>query len=347
MGNESPSRVSWWRWLLVAGVAAAGLVSIVGSGGGVSVDAPECSFFSNVCNPTFLPGTIPPLTAAFVSPQRITVQVGGPVVFSVRTAGIDSPTYQWSRSSDGGRSYSIIVGATGATYTLAGAQLVDDAAEFRVDVQGSGGSSAYAVSQLVVSSMPGIVFQDGEFLPADWVTTESASPALNGPVHTEDRATAGGNPDAFRTMVHVMPQGPSTLSVFHASSSSSYDPGSQGAIHVIDYVEDCIVQGNTSSTYAVDSNILIEQAGRRYGAVGALYCPASTWTTMPLRSSLSASDFVLIDGPACAAGESCPDFSATAKQLRFGFARHSQATAGPAGTIQHGIDNWKVTVWRR
>jgi len=345
MQDKSCPRMSWWRRLAVAGIGVIGVVAIVGSGGGG--DAPDCSFFSNVCNPTFPSGSIQPLTAAFVLPQRITIQVGGTSVFSVQTTGIDNPSYQWRHSSDGGRSYSSIAGATGATYTLAGAQLVDDATEVRVDVQGSGGSSAFAVSQVAVSSMPGVVFQDSDFLLADWLGSETASPAQGGPAHTEDRATTGGHPDAFRTMVHLMPQGPSALSVFHASQSSTYDPASQGAIYVIDYAEDCILQSNSSSSYAVDSNLLIEQAGRRYGAVGVTYCQAPAWAALPPRSSLSAKDFVLIDGPACAAGESCPDFSATAKQLHFGFTRHSQAAAGSAGTILHGIDNWKVTVWRR
>ena len=113
------------------------------------------------------------------------------------------------------------------------------------------------------------------------------------------------------------------------------------------FTESSIVQDNTTSTYRVDSNLLIEQAGRRYGAVGTTYCQSSTWVALPQRSSLRAQDFVLIDGAACASNESCPDFSTSAMPLRFGFVRHSQATAGPPGTIVHGIDNWRVTVWRR
>jgi hypothetical protein len=326
-------------------IAVAGIVTLVASGG--SAEAPQCSFFSNVCNPTFGPGTFPPLAAASVFPQRLTLQVGGTATLAVGTSGIDSPTYQWRRSSDGGRSYVDIAGATGSTYTLAGVQLTDDATVFRVDVQGSGGATAFAVSQLAVSSMPGVVLQDGEFQLADWLVTESASPSQNGPVHTEERAASGGHPDAFRRMQHTMPAGPSALSVFHASQSATYDPTSLGAIYVIDYAEDCIMTSNSTSTYLVDSNLLMEQAGRRYAAVGPPYCQSPGWIALPPRLSFGAKDFVLIDGPACSAGESCPDFSGSAKPLRFGFVRHSQATAGVAGAIVHGIDNWKVTVWRR
>jgi hypothetical protein len=81
---------------------------------------------------------------------------------------------------------------------------------------------------------------------------------------------------------------------------------------------------------------------------GELEAPDRTSrAALPLQSSLAAQDFVLLDGPACGAGDSCPDFSASAAPLRFGFVRNSQALAGVAGTIAHGIDNWKVTVWRR
>jgi hypothetical protein len=346
MRNEVvPGSRSRWRVFALTCIAAVGLVTIVASGG--SAEAPQCSFFSNVCNPTLGPGAFPPLAAASVFPQKLTVQVGGTATLAVETSGIDSPTFQWRRSSDGGRSYVDIAGATAATYTLAGVQLTDDATVFRVDVQGSGGAATYAVSQLAVSSMPGVVLQDGDFQLTDWLVTESASPAQSKPLHTEERATTGGHPDAFRRMVHTMPVGPSTLNVLHVSQSASYDPPSQGAIYVIDYVEDCIVTSNSTSTYLVDSNLLMEQAGRRYAAVGLTYCQSPGWSALPPRLSFGAKDFVLIDGPACSAGESCPDFSGSAKPLRFGFVRHSQAAAGVAGVIAHGIDNWKVTVWRR
>jgi hypothetical protein len=59
---------------------------------------------------------------------------------------------------------------------------------------------------------------------------------------------------------------------------------------------------------------------------------------------LAAADFELLDGPVCPAGETCPDFSASAPRIRFGFVRFAQSNTTP--TV-HGIDNWKVTVWRR
>jgi hypothetical protein len=56
---------------------------------------------------------------------------------------------------------------------------------------------------------------------------------------------------------------------------------------------------------------------------------------------------VQVDGPACDSGTSCPDFSAGGAPLRFGFERRVVLEVrSPAGSIQHGIDNWKVIVWR-
>ena len=59
------------------------------------------------------------------------------------------------------------------------------------------------------------------------------------------------------------------------------------------------------------------------------------------------SDFVQLNGPACGSGPSCPDFSASGAPLRFGFERRVGLPASvPAGTIEHGMDNWKISVWR-
>jgi hypothetical protein len=55
---------------------------------------------------------------------------------------------------------------------------------------------------------------------------------------------------------------------------------------------------------------------------------------------LPPADFRLFDGPACATGEACPDFSASAAPMRFGYWRI--VFAAPGQSAAHGIDNWKV-----
>jgi hypothetical protein len=333
------------RALVLAGLAVFGLLTIIGSGGG---SAPECSFFSDTCTYDGGGGFNPP--AVYIQPLRITVQAGGDAVFTAVAFGLASPGYRWQRSTDGGRSYADIAGAGAADLRLTRVQPADDGAVFRV-VASQGASTATAIvpARLAVSSLPGVVFQDGEFQPADWQVVATANPA--GPTHSEERVATGGNPDAFRRMLHAMPAGPSTISVFHSSLSSTYDPSVQGAVNVIDYNDDCKLLGPSpyasASVLPFTTTLMVEQGGRCYLATPPVSCGVAAWVTAQGLTSLRPSDFVINSGPACGAGESCPDFSASAATLRFGYARATAAPASAgAATIDHGIDNWKVTVWR-
>ena len=91
--------------------------------------------------------------------------------------------------------------------------------------------------------------------------------------------------------------------------------------------------------------MVIEQCRRRYLSAASGGCHAASWRSGRGRASLAPGDFRLFDGPACAAGEACPDFSASAAPMRFGYWRISSAS--PGTSVAHGIDNWKVTVWKR
>jgi len=323
-------------------VVALGLVAIVGSGGGG--DAPECSFFSNSCNPTF--GPSPPTPYATVGPRLVTVQVGGTVDFAVES-NVDEPAYQWCRLPAGASECTAVAGATGATYRLASANLSDDGATFRVTVAGTNGN-AWAFSIVAVSSMPGVTFQDGEFLDTDWAVSTILVPSQNGPTANVARAATGGNPGAFRTATYQLPSVQSSARLFYSALSALYKPAVQGTIYGIDFTEDCI---NSSSSNLMSYTVpMIEQAGRRFVASKwAMYCRATTWTPVR-RSSLGAADFEFVDGPACAAGESCPDFSGSGAPIRLGLVGGADDRGGgvvlPVQTA-HGFDNWKVTVWRR
>jgi hypothetical protein len=342
MGVKTSGSPAWWRVLVLACIAVAGLVTIVGSGGGG--DAPQCSFFSNVCNPTV--GPSPPPLYATIGPRRVAVQVGGTVVFVVES-NVDQPAYQWCRLPAGASVCTEIAGATDATYRLAGANLSDDGATFRVTVTGTNGTT-WAVSSVAVSSMPGVMFQDGEFLDADWAVTTIAMPSQDGPTASVARAATGGNPGAFRVSTYQLPSVQSSVRVFYSAVSAGYDPAVQGAINVIDFAEDCI---NSSSSNLMSYTVpMFEQAGRRFIASRSeVFCAARSWTAAR-RSSLGAEDFELVDGPACAAGESCPDFSGGGAPIRLGLVGGADNRSGgvvlPVQT-SHGFDNWKVTVWRR
>ena len=341
MQREHGSLTAWARRLALACIVSAGLVAIVGSGGGsFGFDDRICDVYPESCGP------LPPTVA--IAPARATLQVGGTMTFRAQPTGFADPTYQWRRSADGGRTVVDIAGATAESYTLAGANLGDDAAVFSVAVRprGSSGPVAEASSRIVVSSAPGVVFQDGDFQPSGWQVSEISRPPANGATHTEERAASGGNPNAFRRMTHTFPATQQSLGVMNLSASAVYDPAVSGAIRAIDYTEDCAVLGAGNPTFQVFSSLLIEQGGRRYrpNLLASDSCASATWTPQLQAASMASTDFELLDGPACLAGQACPDFSASALPIRLGFVRFAQANT--TATV-HGIDNWKVTVWRR
>lgn len=339
MGGDATRRHGPVRALLLGAIAALGLVTIVGSGGGISIGFPPCVGDYCTDHPT------PPPPYAEVQPDRLTVQVGSAATFRAATANFTGVlSYQWSRSSDGGGSHRTIPGATASSWTLAAANLGDDGAVFAVTVRSTDGSSRTAFGRLAVSSMPAVGFADGEFPPAQWTVAPLPNPPGVLPSHTEQRLAAGGHPDAFLKMVYQIPQGAGSAAVVNLRPAAVYDPPSQGAVHVIDYAEDCIALQDSELKY-VSSDLIIQQGPRRYASVGSAACTSTAWNASPSRGGLTPADFALIDGPACAAGESCPDFSAQAAPMTFGFRRIAWGAGGDV--VAHGIDNWRVSVWRR
>jgi hypothetical protein len=324
------------RGLWLAAVVVAGLVSLVGSGGGFPpCDAPWCHS-----------DPLPPDPAAQVVPPTVTALVGTAVAFdAVGSNFLGTLSHQWSRSTDGA-TYVDLPGATASRLLLPSVTLADDGARYRVRIRGSGsvGVVREAVGLLAVSSAPGVVFQDGDFALAPWQITPRELPPGVFPAHAETRVATAGNPGAWLSMTFQIPPGAGSASVFHLRPAAQYAPALLGAIHVIDYAEDCRML-QPSETTSAESQLLLVQAGRRYVSTFSNACTDAVWTPVASRNSLKASDFAQIDGPACGAGESCPDFSAGAQPLQFGFRRI--VWGAPGDVVGHGIDNWKVTVWRR
>jgi hypothetical protein len=331
------------RSLVHAVIVALGVLAIVGSGGGGSLGFPDLSCLNNGSCPEG--GTPLPPAYADLGPARVTTQVGGTVVFKATTTVLE-PAYRWCRAPAGDNQCAEIVGATDASYTLAAANLGDDGTTFRVTVSGTNGTT-WATSRLAVSSMPGVTYQDGEFLEGKWTVTTTAVPAENGPTANVSRVATGGHPGAFRTASYTFPVTPGSVQVVYSSGSAVYDPAVHGAIYLIDFGEDCI--NSASSNLAPYTTPMIEQAGRRFVATkSARPCVATTWSAVR-RSSLGTEDFELASGPACATGETCPDLSGSAAPIRFGLVGGAELSGGLVPPVQtgHGFDNWTVTVWRR
>lgn len=347
MRTETSTGRVWIRSLTLAGIVAAGLIGIVGSGGGASVEG--CGFFiAAPCN--YGPFNFDPIASVSVSPQYTTVQVGGAVDFKAAAAGFAAPSYSWCKRPQAATTCVPIGGATGPTYRAQGLNLADDGASIRVTASGTEGSTTSMEAKVAVSSMPGVVIQDTEFAVTDWIHSAAPTPALNGPIDVTTQSTTGGNPGALRNMVDTLSAGQSSIRVFNIAQAFSYDPATQGAIYVIDYVEDCRLTSSSAWIGYLRSTLLVEQGARRFSpAAGYASCGGSSWLSHDVISSLRAAELQQVDGPPCAVGAICPDFSATASPLRFGYVREAaqQSASAPAGTIAHGIDNWKVTVWRR
>jgi hypothetical protein len=337
MLNEPWFRMRAWRALGHAAIVVLGLATIVGSGGLPCGDGP--------CDPF----NISPAPVPTIEPPAITLQVGASSVLTVRHPGISNPTYRWWRAPQG-FPLAEIQGATQASYTLSNVNLLDDGASFVVDVkglfEGREVTATSAASRLAVSSMPPVTFQDSEFLAADWSVASTSQPLSGGPSHAQAQLASGGNPAAHRATTITMPAGPSRLDLFSTYLLATYDPASLGALYVVDFTQDCLV---LPGTLGVGPTLLLEQNGRRYTAGGPTLCGAGTWSNKTLIAGhFGAPDFVRIDGPACAVGEACPDFSAAGGPIRFGFVQSNQSLAGVAGVSGgFGIDNWRVLAWRR
>ena len=334
---------------IAAAVLATSVVGCIGGGG-----------LGGPFDFTFGPIVFPGVSGVSIS-GRQTVQAGTTATIVASPFSLSSTpqhyVYVWCRAAAGGGNCVTMPGEVGATLTIANASLSDDGATFRVTVTSTNDQSSQSAStQLFVSSMPGVVFQDGDFVDANWTATSTIAPPVLASTYSVTRVADGGRTGAYRKVLYdVLPTG--DVRVFHERASAAYDPRSEGgAVRSIDFSIDCLLL--TRSEEAI-TTLLLEQNGRRYTVSGSFGdCAGSanpftpTWHTQT-GASLAPEDFKLVDGPACGANEACPDFSDTASPLRFGFVTHAApgGVAVPGGGtpvhFEHGLDNWKVTVWRR
>jgi hypothetical protein len=317
-----PSWRSLVRPALRATIAAAGVLSIIGSGGGFmpDVDVGGCCL----------------APAVSVVPDLRIAGVGDRITFEAQPLFVTAPVrYRWRRNGVD------IPGADGLTYTLPGANLADDTARFEIVVEAANGSSS-AAATLLVSPGPPVLFEDADFAPDAWSVATDATPSTGGPTLTATQALAGGDPGAYRALRYDMTVGPSVLQAFHTVAAGTYDPAVQGALYVIDYRASCIKTGAGE----VDLALLLEQGGRRYAS--PLWVCSVAWMQPFVQRPLRAEEFRRIDGPPCAATEACPDFGPGGAPLRVGLFTAAALSAGaPAVTLTQGVDNWRVALWRR
>lgn len=139
-----------------------------------------------------------------------------------------------------------------------------------------------------------------------------------------------------------------------------YDPAVQGAAYGIEFQCDfalLVPLGPDIAYYGMGVAALVAQGARKYWttelAWGGPPYTVAAWTAargaMRGLPRQPAENFHIVDGPPCNAGEACPDFSAGAAPLRFGYVVVFEVPYGAPGapSLEYGIDNFKVTVWRR
>jgi len=336
--------------LLHLGIVALGLLAIVGSGGGGAIGFPDLSCLNTPqgC------GTPPPVQpTATMDLQTPIVQVGAPLRFSVST-DVASPTYRWCLKPRGASACTEIAGVSGARYDVAAANLADDGALVQVVVSGSNGQ-ATAGAVVAVSSMPPVTFADTEFASGDWSLVALANPPLPGLAASGRNVAGGGNPGPYRLLTVDLPLEVRTVNLLGSAAAAVYNPATQGPVYLIEFSLDCnniaVARDASFSNYWLPT---LEQGGRRFlpdrNAGASCFSPG--WFTRGW-TGLGASAFKLVDGPACGAGETCPDFSGQGLPLRLGLAYNVElraplpaASAASAPHFEQGLDNFKVQVWR-
>jgi alpha-tubulin suppressor-like RCC1 family protein len=85
-------------------------------------------------------------------PASATVQAGQLAAFQASASGFPTPTAQWERSTDGGKTWSAVPGATSEQLTIAEAQLSENGQQYRVTFTSAAGTATSDVATLTVAT---------------------------------------------------------------------------------------------------------------------------------------------------------------------------------------------------
>lgn len=193
-----------------------------------------------------------------------------------------------------------------------------------------------------------VIISDDTFDPADWQLYDVIN--QGGGSYQVRQETSGGNPGAYRWMEQVIPPVPTgqvyQIGLTHLYLGASYDPASQGAIASLAFAESMRIVASNNPQPFMRSVPVVVQGGRIYRATTYLDSVATAnWENLSA-SGLYEQDFIALDD-----ASAHPDFSAQGQSLSFGFFRGLSRTqtipAIPTNqnlTLQHGIDNWQVTI---
>ena len=177
-----------------------------------------------------------------------------------------------------------------------------------------------------------ITLSDTEFPAANWTAHVAAD---GGSTQVAQQSATGGFPGSWRFMIHTLFPN-STIYVWHiyTGPGGSYNPGQQGTIASLDFGQDRI----SISGKDVGAAVALTQNGRYYIA-RYLSFNNTNWQRED-QHCLQAANFVASDG----GPDGSPDFSSAGGPIQFGYARANPVPRLAADFIEHGIDNWSVTI---
>ena len=195
---------------------------------------------------------------------------------------------------------------------------------------------AVAVAVATASAQTVVTFSDGEF--TDWTSDkiEDTTPNMAATFEVETRTT-GGNPGAFRHVVHIY--GVGLIGVGHLHDKGIYDLKQEGAISAIDYSWDLIQQNPPFPTAGVAYSLLIFQDGTYYRNASRDLVLANGLAGFGM-VGIAAADFVRVGDT----GPSQPDFSPSGSPIQFGYMSRNSHTGSGTAQRESGIDNWLVTI---
>lgn len=127
---------------------------------------------------------LPARPRVVTSPTSTTALAGGTVSFTASATGDPTPTVQWSRSVDGGSTWTAVPGATTTRLTLTGLRARQNGTRYRAEFTNVGGSAVSGAATLtVVARAPRVTVEprDASVRPVAWATFTAAATGVPAP----------------------------------------------------------------------------------------------------------------------------------------------------------------------
>jgi alpha-tubulin suppressor-like RCC1 family protein len=171
------------RWLLLAVVATL-LLAVTG---GVAQ--------ARVVGGVTQRGVVTEAPAVTQQPVEVTVKEGQPAMFESAATGVPTPTVQWEVSSNGGKTWKAIAGATTDVFTIASAKTAESGEQFRASFKNSAGKASSLGATLTVETAPVVTGQPANVTAEEGQSAsfEAAASGFPTPTVQWEASTDGGS----------------------------------------------------------------------------------------------------------------------------------------------------------